>query len=115
MSFPRQPRLSSSLGCDESIILSLIDANRGVCVCVCVADSDLSQYVAEGESQLSCQLQTVDVQQILQQNREQTHSKCTVILQQPLPASRKYSGTSNKGPSEIGTTSLQRTLVSTPC
>ena len=26
-----------------------------------------------------------------------------------------YSGTSDKGPSEIGTTSLQRTLVSTPC
>ena len=25
------------------------------------------------------------------------------------------SGTSDKGPSEIGTTSLQRTLVSTPC
>ena len=26
-----------------------------------------------------------------------------------------YSGTSDKGSSEIGTTSLQRTLVSTPC
>ena len=26
-----------------------------------------------------------------------------------------YSGTSDKGPSEIGTTSLQRTLVATPC
>ena len=26
-----------------------------------------------------------------------------------------YSGTSDKGPSEIGMTSLQRTLVSTPC
>ena len=26
-----------------------------------------------------------------------------------------YSGTSDKGPSEIGTTSLQKTLVSTPC
>ena len=26
-----------------------------------------------------------------------------------------YSGTSNKGPSEIGTTSLQRTLVAAPC
>ena len=26
-----------------------------------------------------------------------------------------YSGTSDKGPSEIGTTSLQRTLVSIPC
>ena len=30
-------------------------------------------------------------------------------------AFRFYSGTSDKGPSEIGTTSLQRTLVSTPC
>ena len=27
----------------------------------------------------------------------------------------KYSGTSDKGPSEIGKTSLQGTLVSTPC
>ena len=27
----------------------------------------------------------------------------------------KYSGTSDKGPSEIGTTSLQRTLVAVPC
>ena len=26
-----------------------------------------------------------------------------------------YSGTSDKGPSEIGTTSLQRTLVAAPC
>ena len=26
-----------------------------------------------------------------------------------------YSGTSDKGPSEIGTTSLQRTLVVAPC
>ena len=26
-----------------------------------------------------------------------------------------YSGTSDKGPSEIGTTSLQRTLVLAPC
>ena len=30
----------------------------------------------------------------------------------PLPI---YSGTSDKGPSEIGTTSLQRTLVAAPC
>ena len=29
-------------------------------------------------------------------------------------ANTKYSGTSDKGPSEIGTTSLQRTLASTP-
>ena len=28
---------------------------------------------------------------------------------------RLYSGTSDKGPSEIGTTSLQRTLVAAPC
>ena len=28
---------------------------------------------------------------------------------------RVYSGTSDKGPSEIGTTSLQRTLVVAPC
>ena len=28
---------------------------------------------------------------------------------------RKYSGTSDKGPSEIGTTSLQRTLFAAPC
>ena len=27
----------------------------------------------------------------------------------------RYSGTSDKGPSEIGTTSLQRTLVAAPC
>ena len=27
----------------------------------------------------------------------------------------EYSGTSDKGPSEIGTTSLQRTLVAAPC
>ena len=27
----------------------------------------------------------------------------------------KYSGTSDKRPSEIGTTSLQRTLVAAPC
>ena len=27
----------------------------------------------------------------------------------------QYSGTSDKGPSEIGTTSLQRTLVAAPC
>ena len=26
-----------------------------------------------------------------------------------------YNGTSDKGPSEIGTTSLQRTLVASPC
>ena len=32
-----------------------------------------------------------------------------------LNAQSIYSGTSDKGPSEIGTASLQRTLVSTPC
>ena len=38
------------------------------------------------------------------------HNYCNLVL-----AVIKYSGTSDKGPSEIGTTSLQRTLVSTPC
>ena len=33
---------------------------------------------------------------------------------QPALMLAVYSGTSDKGPSEIGTTSLQRTLVSTP-
>ena len=49
------------------------------------------------------------------------------ILQLPTPAEFEatlsngqlqyivYSGTSDKGPSEIGTTSLQRTLVAAPC
>ena len=32
---------------------------------MCVADPDLPQDVAESESQLSCQLQTVHVQQVL--------------------------------------------------
>ena len=38
-----------------------------------------------------------------------THSpkRCGIVL--------VYSGTSDKGPSEIGTTSLQRTLVEAPC
>ena len=39
-------------------------------------------------------------------------SKTTVIYVNMV---RCYSGTSDKGPSEIGTTSLQRTLVSIPC
>ena len=34
---------------------------------------------------------------------------------QDILTAKGYSGTSDKGPSEIGTTSLQRTLVSTPC
>ena len=38
---------------------------RVACVCVCVADPDLPQDVAESQSQLSCQLQTVHVQQVL--------------------------------------------------
>ena len=34
----------------------------------------------------------------------------------PLPAGELvYSGTSDKGPSEIETTSLERTLVAAPC
>ena len=37
---------------------------------------------------------------------------CPSLL--PLPP-LFYSGTSDKGPSEIGTTSLQRTLVAAPC
>ena len=34
---------------------------------------------------------------------------------QPFVWTRFYSGTSDKGPSEIGTASLQRTLVAAPC
>ena len=40
--------------------------------------------------------------------REQVKMVRTLTLKQ-------YSGTSDKGPSEIGTTSLQRTLVGAPC
>ena len=41
-----------------------------------------------------------------------------LIIEGSAPGFRlvmNYSGTSDKGPSNIGTTSLQRTLVSTPC
>ena len=37
-----------------------------------------------------------------------------VVLAMTFPKS-VYSGTSDKGPSEIGTTSIQRTLVAAPC
>ena len=52
--------------------------------------------------------------------RRKTHSertahwfRCDTSLSSPVM--NEYSGTSDKGPSEIGRTSLQRTLVSTPC
>ena len=32
-----------------------------------------------------------------------------------MDSAKEYSGTSDKGPSEIGTTSLQRRLVAAPC
>ena len=38
-----------------------------------------------------------------------------IVLVLLYTADLDYSGTSDKGHSEIGTTSLQRTLVSTPC
>ena len=39
-----------------------------------------------------------------------------VVVCQPVPVAAVYSGTSDKGPSEIiGTTSPQRTLVVAPC
>ena len=37
------------------------------------------------------------------------------FLLSPNHSYHVYSGTSDKGPSEIGTTSLQRTLVVAPC
>ena len=39
--------------------------------------------------------------------------QCEIIIKSPYMY--VYSGTSDNGPSEIGTTSLQRTLVATPC
>jgi hypothetical protein len=44
-----------------------------------------------------------------------TSAKVSRYIPSSLPPGLLYSGTSNKGPSEIGTTSLQRTLVSTSC
>ena len=41
--------------------------------------------------------------------------KRTLYFQTDIRKERGYSGTSDKGPSEIGTTSLQRTLVAAPC
>ena len=113
----RQPRLSSSQGCenqrereeDMDTFFCLIGvqirqlktrvfriSNRAfclirelhVCVCVCVADPDLPQDVAESEGQLSCQLQTVHVQQVLvKQTLTMAH---THSLDQPCFVSSIY-------------------------
>ena len=59
-----------------------------MCVCVCVADPDLPQDVAESQSQLSCQLQTVHVQQVLvKQTLTMAH---THSLDQPCFVSSIY-------------------------
>ena len=46
---------------------------------------------------------------------DSTNKKVTSLTNEGTYYTVYYSGTSDKGPSEIGTTSLQRTLVSTPC
>ena len=43
------------------------------------------------------------------------YSSYTSTTTHPLEGVNEYSGSSDKGPSEIGTTSLQRTLVAAPC
>ena len=67
--------------------------------------------LASETSQVS--FQDLTVQLDLPQERVEA-----LIIEGSAPSFRlvmSYSGTADKGPSEIGMTSLQRTLVSTPC